>query len=69
MVMKKNKNGILARQTLGATNLKLGMHTQFDFGSNMGWVPTKLHLFLSLCKTKNAKNAPLEIILEPRELD
>ena len=31
MVMGKAKrNGTLARQTLGATNLKLGMHTQLD---------------------------------------
>ena len=31
---KKAKNGTLARQTLGATDLKHGMHTQIDFGSN-----------------------------------
>ena len=36
--LKKAKNGILARQTLRATDLKLGMHTQLHSGSNMGWV-------------------------------
>ena len=36
---KITKNGILARKTHGATGLKLGVHTQLDSGSNMGWVP------------------------------
>ena len=31
---KKAKNGTLARQALGATDLIYGMHTQLDFGSN-----------------------------------
>ena len=34
---KGAKNSTSARQILGAINLKLGMHTQLDFGSNMGW--------------------------------
>ena len=38
-VLKKPKNGTLARQILGATDLTLSMHTQLDSGSNMGWVP------------------------------
>ena len=33
------KNGTLARQTLGATDLIHGMHIQLDFGSNMGGIP------------------------------
>ena len=36
---KKAKNGTLARQALGATDLKHGMHTQLDFGSKMGGIP------------------------------
>ena len=35
---EKPKNGILARQTYTATNLKLGMHILFDYGNDMGWV-------------------------------
>ena len=30
------KNGAFAGQTLGASCIKLGMHTQLDFGSKMG---------------------------------
>ena len=44
---KKDKNGALARQTLGVTYLKHGTHTQIDFGSNMGGIPpgyTSSHL-------------------------
>ena len=37
--LKKAKNNILARKNEGATGLKLGIHTQLDSGSNMGWVP------------------------------
>ena len=36
---KKAKNGTLTRQTLGATDLIHGMHTQLDFWSNMGGIP------------------------------
>ena len=32
------KKGILAKKTLGATDLKLGMHIRLHSGSNMGWV-------------------------------
>ena len=48
LVMKKVKNRILARQTLGATDVKLGMHTQPDSGSNMGRVPPGHTSFLIL---------------------
>ena len=34
---KKSQNDSLARQIFGATDLKLGMPTQLDSGSNMGW--------------------------------
>ena len=37
--LKKGKNGTLARKTDGTTGLKLGMDTQLDSGSNIGWVP------------------------------
>ena len=36
---KKAKNGTLAKQTLGATDLIYGMYTELDFGSNMGGIP------------------------------
>ena len=40
MVMReKPDNGIFARKTIGATDLKLGMQTLLHSGSNMGWVP------------------------------
>ena len=50
MVMgeKKAKNGTLTRETLGATDLKLGMHMQLNSGSNMGWVPPG-HISFSHC--------------------
>ena len=35
---KMAKNGTLARQTLRTTDLIHGMHTQLDFGSNMGGI-------------------------------
>ena len=37
--LKKAKNVILAKQTLGATDLIYGMYTQLNFGSNMGEIP------------------------------
>ena len=43
---KKRKNGTLAKQTLGVTDIKLNMHTQLDSGSNMGWVQPH-HTFFS----------------------
>ena len=36
---KEAKNGTLAKQTLGATDIIYGMYTQLDFGSNMGGIP------------------------------
>ena len=36
------KNDTLARETLGATDLKLGMDIQLHSGSNMGWVVPSL---------------------------
>ena len=36
---KEAKNGTLAKQTLGATDLIYGMYIQLDFGSNMGGIP------------------------------
>ena len=35
---RKAKSGNLARQILGATAVKHGMHTQLDFGSDMGGI-------------------------------
>ena len=35
---KQAKNYTLAKQTLGAIDLIHGMHTQIDFGSNMGGI-------------------------------
>ena len=35
---KKDKNGTLAKQTLGTTDLILGMHIQLNSGRNMGRV-------------------------------
>ena len=45
-------NGILVRQTFGATDLYYGVHTQPDFGSNMGGIPPGLHLFPLVYKVK-----------------
>ena len=36
---KKAKNGIFARKTIGARDLKLGMNLQLHSVSNMGCVP------------------------------
>ena len=36
---KKVKDGTFDSQILGATDLKLGMHIQIDFGNTMGWFP------------------------------
>ena len=68
IVTRKAKNGIFARKTLGATDLKLAMNIQLHSGSNMGWVPPG-HTFLFLCKAKNAKNGKSAKTLEPKELD
>ena len=38
----------MTKQTLGPTDLKLGMHTQIDSRNKMGWVPLG-HTFLSWC--------------------
>ena len=61
-------NGIFARKTVVATDLKLGMYILLHSGSNMGWVPPG-HTFLSLCKAINAKNGISAKTIEPRELD
>ena len=45
---KKAKNGTFARKEIGATRLKLCMHTQLDSGSNMGWILLG-HTFSSWC--------------------
>ena len=47
--------GILATKTRGATGLKLGMHTQLDSGSNMGWVPLSHTSSFLVCKAKMPK--------------
>ena len=39
MVMRNSQLWFLARKTLGATNLKLGMDIQLHSGSNVGCVP------------------------------
>ena len=60
---KKVKNGTWARQALGATDVKHGMHTQLDFGSNMGGIPpgyTSSHRWV---KRKSAKK------IGPKELE
>ena len=36
---KMAKNGTLTRQILGVTDLKYGMHTQLNFGSNISRIP------------------------------
>ena len=33
---EKDKNTTFTRQTVGATDLKPGMHAQFEFGRNVG---------------------------------
>ena len=38
-VLKKAKNDTFSRKKIGATGLKLGMHTQLNSGINMGWGP------------------------------
>ena len=38
--LKMPNKDTFARQTLGTTDLKLGMHTKLDFGGNMGWFLT-----------------------------
>ena len=35
--LKMEKNVTFAGQTLGTTDLRIGMHTQLNFWSNMGW--------------------------------
>ena len=39
IVTEKAKNGIFARKTIGARDLKFGMNIQLHSGSNMGCVP------------------------------
>ena len=68
MVTRKAKNGIFARKTIGARNLKLGMNIQLHSGSNRGCVPPG-HTCSFLCKTIHAKNGILAKSLEPRELN
>ena len=51
-------NGTLVRQTFGATDLKDGMHTQLDFGINMGEIPpgyTSSHLCVKQRSAKKKK--------------
>ena len=60
MVTRISQIWYLARKTLGATDLKLGMHIQLYSGSNMGWVPPGLgptwpHFFLSCVRLKMPK--------------
>ena len=56
LVFKKDKNETLTRQTLGVTDLKLGMHTQLNSGSNTGWVPPGHTSSFWYARLKNAKN-------------
>ena len=54
------KNGTSARKTLGATDLKHGMHKLFDFGSDMGGISpgyTPSHWYV---KQKNSKKGTSE---------
>ena len=48
MVMINSLNMVLARKTLGATDLKLGIHIQLHSRSNMGWIPAG-HTSYFLC--------------------
>ena len=56
MVTRNSQICYLARKTLGATDLKLGMHIQLHFGSYMGWVIWP-HLLISMYKANIAKNS------------
>ena len=59
----------LARKTLGATDLKLGMHIQLHSRSNMGWVPLG-HISSFLCvRLKMPKMVFQQKKIEPKELD
>ena len=66
--MRIAKTGIFARKTLGATDLKLGMHIQLHSGSYMGWVPPGHTSFFPYVMAKNAKNCISAKTLKPKEL-
>ena len=56
MVMKeRKKDGIFARKTLGAIQLKLGMHIQLHNEGNIGWVPTDHTYFITCVRLKMPK--------------
>ena len=63
---KKAKNGTLTRQILGATNLKHGMHTQLDFGSNMGRIPPVYTSSHWCVKQNSAQKKSIWIMLRPK---
>ena len=59
---KKATNGTLAIQTIGATDLKHGIHTQFDFRCNIGVIPpgyNTSHWFLRRKSAKKTKQKQL----------
>ena len=57
---KKVKNGTLARQTLGAIDLKHGVQIQLDFGSDMGRIHPGLTSSHWSVKRKSAKKGTSE---------
>ena len=64
-------NDTLVRQTFGVTNLKDGMHTQLDFGINMGGIPpgyTSSHWSVSK-EVPQKKTKKKELLNKAKELD
>ena len=59
---KKGKNVTLTRQTLGETDLKHGMHTLLDFGSNMGGIPPGYTISNWCVKCKDANKKKKELL-------
>ena len=50
---EKAKNGTLAKQTFGVTDVNLDVYTQLDSGRNMGRVKSD-HTCSSVCQSKNS---------------
>ena len=64
---KKGQKYTLARQTLGVTDVKHGMHAQVDFGSDLGGVPPG-YTFPLVCNVKKCTKKKTTA-LEPKEFD
>ena len=56
---RKEKKRYFGRQTLGATDLKFGIHTLLDLQKTCGY-PTWQHIFFLMCKVKNITNGTSE---------